>query len=62
MCGPLANHFPPKTFDSVLASKRQITYFLSYIARAAAFWSKCPGLIKNEVMVHQGSVFFEQVS
>ena len=57
----LASHFPPHSFDSVLASKRQMTFFLSYVARVATFLSKYDQFTDNQKMLHMGSVYFEQV-
>lgn len=57
----LAPFFEPGAFDSVMASKRQMTFFLSYMARAATFWDSSPGLNRNTFELHQGSVLFEQV-
>lgn len=58
----LAPHFDPGALDSVTASKRQMTFFLSYMARVAAFWEASDGLSRNVFDLHQGSVLFEAVS
>lgn len=57
----LAKHFDDANMASISGSKRQMTYFLSYLSRAAEFWSTTPGLTSNVFQVHLGSVLFEQM-
>ena len=57
----LVRHIDPELVAQVTGSKRQLTYFLSYLARIAAFWSATDALITNLLDMHMGSVLFEQV-
>lgn len=57
----LAQHIESDQLQSIIASKRQLTYFLSYMARAAAFWDSCQMLRFNVYEIHLGSVLFEQM-
>ena len=57
----LAPFFDAGSFDAITSSKRQLTYFLSYMASAASFWDTAEALRTNQFNVHVGSVLFEQM-
>ena len=57
----LAKHFDEASMASIISSKRQLTFFLSYMARAAEFWDSNTTLKTNQFELHSGSVWFEQM-
>lgn len=57
----LAKHLRPGSIEKIAGSKRQLTFFLSYMSHVAAFWSATVGLRSNETVMHLGSVLFEQL-
>lgn len=57
----LVNHFDPARIAKITQSKRQLTYFLSYLSRIAFYWDSCKLLKMNVHEAHYGSILFEHV-